>query len=109
MDQDCFELLAAHEKLEAMRRYNEVLVKNEEIHKEEMRDSILRTEELTNKLNTTLDERIQDQKKMAKFVIQNTAQEVEIKEVKSKLESKNREISKLTVKYRNEKERSENM
>ena len=46
---------------------------------------------------------------MAKFVIQNTAQEAEIKEVKSKLDSKNREISKLTVKYRNEKQRSEDM
>ena len=46
---------------------------------------------------------------MTKLLNQNTAQEADIRELKSKVDSKVREISKLNVKYKNEKQGSEDM
>merc|ERR1712105_507401 len=66
LDKECFELLEAHEKLEAMRRYNATLLRNEEIHNRDTKELMESAALMTIKYNVTLKERIEEQRMIVK-------------------------------------------
>ena len=68
LDRDCFDFIAAHEQLEALRSYNAVLESEAETYKAEQRSYFQKVEELQESISNLLTDRIKDGREVNELI-----------------------------------------
>jgi len=99
LDRDCFDFIAAHEQLEALRNYNAVLLSEAEIYKADQKSHFEMIYELQENISSILSDRIKDCRDITELMKDKIDLESKLKDNKSKLESKENELTKVKNEY----------